>query len=200
MLKKLAVIASVFFSLLLFASLIGYVIWFSLTNSRYVKLSPVGQNLPAEGILVPSEVLNSQAGYNQQRITLRGKVEPEMVVCERKECPAGDICCGCPPERNLKIVDAEASLISPSQKILRVTSPTGESLCQRSKINCDYDCQDWLLGGVYDVRGLFLTDTLQVEGKVLVGKPNPLDSVKNFFLEMKKKISGLRTSGSYILQ
>lgn len=202
MLKKLAVIISVAFSLLLFASLISYVIWFNLTNAQYVKLSPADKSSLAEGTLVPSEILNGQAKYSRQRVTLRGRINTEMVVCERKECPVGDTCCGCPSERNLRIDDAEASLISGygGQKILTLLDAQGGSFCRRSTTSCDYDCQDWALGGVYDVEGIFLTDTFQVESKTLVKKPNSLDSVKNFFLEIKKRIGGLRTSGSYILQ
>ena len=200
MLKKLAVVASVAVSLLLLASLIFYVIWFNLTNSKYVQLAPAGENLSAEGILTPGEILAGQVKYNRQRVTLRGRVNIEMVVCERQECPVGDVCCGCPLKRDLRIDDPEASLISGGEKILSLVDAQGQSFCQRSLTSCDYDCQEWVLGGVYDVRGTFLTDTFQVESKTLVKKPNPLDSVKNFFLAIKKKIGGLQTSGSYILQ
>lgn len=202
MLKKLALILSVAFTLLLFAFLIGYVIWFNLTNDKYVQLSRQNEETPLAGALIPSQVLAGQAEYNRQKITLRGRVSTELVVCERKECPADDVCCGCPSKRSLRIDDPEASLISGTggQKILTILDAEGQSFCLRSTISCDYDCQDWLLGGVYDVRGTFLTDSFRVESKALVKKPNPLDSLGNFLLDIKKKIGGLRTSGSYILQ
>lgn len=199
MLKKLAVILSVAFSLLLFVSLIGYVIWFNLTNVRYLKLSTSSEKALPEGTLIPSEILANQVKYQQQKVSVRGKVETEMVVCERKECPAGDACCGCPPTRNLRIDDPEASLISGGQKILRILDTQGQSFCQRLTNSCDYDCPDWFLGGVYEARGTFLTDTFRVENKVLVRRPNLADSLGNFFLGIKKKISSLKTSGSFVL-
>jgi len=39
-----------------------------------------------------------------------------------------------------------------------------------------------------------------VEAKVLVKKPSLTDSIGNFFSDLKKKMGGLRTSGSYVLQ
>lgn len=200
MLKKLALMASVAFSLLLLASLIGYVIWFNLTNDQYVQLSRQNKETPLAGALLPSQILNGSAAYNRQKITLRGRVNTAIAVCERKACPAEDACCGCPSQRNLRIDDAEASLISGGQKILTILDARGESFCLRSTTSCDYDCQDWFLGGVYDVRGTFGTDSFRVETKTLIKKPNPLDSLGNFLLDIKKKIGGLRTSGSYVLQ
>lgn len=201
MVRKLAIVATIGVSLLMFFSLIIYVIWFNLTNARYVQLSRQDkENGSLAGILVPSQILGNRAKYNKQRIAVRGRVDAELVICERKECPAGDSCCGCPPTRNLKLVDAETSSISSGQKILEILDAEGQPFCRRPTSSCDYDCRDWILGGVYDVEGTFLTDTLQVEDKTLVKRANFLDSLKNAFLGLQKTIKKFKTSGSYILQ
>ena len=210
---KLGVLLALIFFALTFLFLIAVVIYFNLTNAKYQQLlkKSGGTVKVPEGTLIPSQVLNNKAKYNRQGIVVRGKVFTEPVVCEKKECPASDSCCGCPTERGLSFFDPTAVLTQQAQGKLELLGVNKSRFCQRQPGNCDYHCQDWTLGAVYDVAGVFFSEApppgwklsldyyFQVESKNLVGTTPFTESATNLFNEIKDTIKNFRTSGSYVL-
>lgn len=166
----------------------------------------------AEEKLVPSLILNNKSKYNQQEIVIRGKVIPAPVVCERKTCPPDDLCCGCPTERNLIIVDEGRGLTPETKGQLRLLDPTGMPFCQRHVTDCDYDCQDWVKGAVYDVSGTFYAEPppwawklaleyyFQVSSKNRVRTIGLGESLGNILEDVKEMFKQLTTSGYYVVQ
>ena len=162
-----------------------------------------------EDRLTPSQVLSNKSKYDQQEIVIRGRVFPEQVVCDRKECPTNDSCCGCPVERDLILADANKVLTS-QEGTLRLIG-AGKSFCQRRSHSCDYDCGDWLKGTTYDVNGRFYAESpppgwklslnyyFQVKSKNLVKKASLNEALGNFISEVMNKIASFKTSGQYIL-
>ncbi|PJC28349.1 hypothetical protein CO054_00560 [Candidatus Shapirobacteria bacterium CG_4_9_14_0_2_um_filter_39_11] len=213
--KKISVslILSLSISLGLFFFLIAFVIFFNLTNVRYLQYlrGEKGEINPPEGALIPSQILNNKPKYTQQRIIVRGRVSPEPAVCEKKECPTNDPCCGCPSERDLLISDSEAVLTSKTKGVLRLLDPNGKSLCQRQKFSCEYSCQDWVKEAIYDVGGTFYAEPpppgwklsleyyFKVESKNLVKTTSLGESARNVFNDIKEMFKQLTTSGSYVL-
>jgi hypothetical protein len=180
------------------------------------KTNPIIKILPEEEVkaevrLTPSQILANKAKYNLQEIVIRGRVKPEPVVCERKECPANDACCGCPTERDLILTDTGKVLTSEEGTLKLVDTKLGKSFCSRRSYTCDYDCGDWVKGAIYDVSGKFFADSpppgwqmslnyyFQVESKELVKKVSFKETFGNFINEMKNKIASFKTSGQYVL-
>lgn len=161
--------------------------------------------------LAPSQVLNNKSKYNQSRIVISGRVSPGPVVCERKECPVDDPCCGCPSERDLIIYDPGVVLSPKAEGRLRLLAPQGGSFCRRRVLSCDYDCGDWTEGAIYDVGGVFFAEPpppgwklsleyyFQVESKELVKKVGPKEFIGNLFEEIKNLVEKFKKSGYYIL-
>lgn len=180
-------------------------------SNRFVQ-SLKEEKAETEERLIPSQILKSKAKYHQQKFWLRGRVGLSPVVCEKKECPVGDNCCGCPLERDLYLYDAGNILKSSGEEKLRMRDVfTGESLCQRRQGSCEYDCGDWNKGAIYDVYGNFFAEAppsgwqkslnyyFEVENKNLVRKINFSENFSNFIEEIREKIQSWRTSGQYIL-
>jgi len=173
-----------------------------------IKINP-GEEIKTEERLIPSQVLSNKAKYHQQEVVIRGRASPEPVVCERKECPTNDSCCGCPVERDLILADAGKVLTSQEGAMRLIEA--GKSLCQRRQYSCDYDCGDWLRGAIYDVNGKFFAESpppgwklslnyyFQVESKNLVKKVSLSETFNNFFSEIKNRLNNLKTSGQYVL-
>jgi len=167
----------------------------NLKNSK--ETSPKG--------IFPSEVLNKKSSYSGKKIILRGRVTEAPVVCQKKDCPRDDVCCGCPEERNLVILDEKNILTSQTKEGLRLLDKEGKSFCQREKGSCRYQCGDWKEGGVYEVYGEFWAEApppgwgksmdfyFKVEDKSIGERANL------FFQEIKNMIKNFRTSGSYVL-
>lgn len=185
--------------------ILGIVI-FNETNPA-VKISL--EKVKDEDRLTPSQVLSNKAKYHQQEVVIHGRASPGPVVCERKECPTNDSCCGCPVGRDLILADANKVLTS-QEGTLRLIG-AGKSLCQRKPSSCDYDCGDWLKGAIYDVNGKFYAESppsgwklslnyyFQVESKNLVKKASFNETIGNFISEIGNKIASFKTSGQYIL-
>ena len=164
-----------------------------------------------EAKLIPSQVLSNKSAYNQQEITIRGRVSPEPVVCEKEECPLDDSCCGCPTERNLALFDAGKLLTSEEGGLRMLDASTGKPLCTRQLKSCDYLCGDWIKGAIYDVSGKFYAQPpppgwkmsleyyFQVEGKNLVKRVSFGESFGNLLSEIKEKLQNWRSSGQYVL-
>jgi len=83
--------------------ILGVVI-FKASNRFAQTLKEKGVNI--EERLIPSQILKNKSQYHEQKIWLRGQVNLSPIVCEKKECPAEDNCCGCPNERDLYLYDA----------------------------------------------------------------------------------------------
>jgi len=161
--------------------------------------------------LSPSEVLNKKSAYSGKKITVRGKVVEIPVVCQKKECPPDDTCCGCPEERGVALLDEKSVLISKTGERLELLSPEGESFCRREKGSCQYNCGDWRKGAIYEVYGEFKAEPpppgwqksldfyFRVEEKRLV-KNLSLGSKINFLIQdIKDLIKSLKKSGEYVL-
>lgn len=175
------------------------------------KRPPEETKVEIEERLAPSQVLNNKSKYSRKTITIRGKVSPEPVVCERKKCPPEDSCCGCDSERDLIVSDSGVSLTSKTKGRMKLLDEKGGSFCQRRQPSCEYDCRDWIEGAVYDVSGLFYAESpppgwklsldyyFQVENKDLVKKAGFAESLGNLWREIKEIIKNLRSTGYYIL-
>ncbi len=211
--KKTPLIFALGFFALTFIFLIAVVVYFNITNAKYQALLQKSEQtvkLPA-GTLIPSQILQNKAQYNQQRISVRGKVAGEPVVCEKKQCPANDSCCGCPAEKSLSLADPAAVLTQKALGRFELLSASKGHLCQRQPGACTYDCQDWQEGTVYDITGVFYSDSpppgwklsldyyFLPESKNLVSAGNLTQSATNLFDEIKQAIQSFRTSGSYVL-
>lgn len=165
-----------------------------------------------EGILLPSQIFADKMKYNKQNIVMRGRVLLEPAVCEKKACPKEDSCCGCPYERNLFITDAGTLLTSKTAGHIRLIEPNGRPFCQRKPASCEYSCQDWEEGAIYNVFGAFFAESpppgwklsleyyLTVTDKELVKRVLVGESISNFFNEITEMFKKLKTSGSYVLQ
>lgn len=180
---------------------------FNKTNP-IIKVFP-DEEAKTEARLIPSQILASKVKYDQQEIVIRGRVKLEPVVCERKECPTNDSCCGCPVERDLILADAGKVLTSQEGAMRLIEA--GKSLCQRRPYSCDYDCGDWVKEASYNVNGKFYAESpppgwqmslnyyFQVESKELIKKASFKETFGNFISEMKDKIASFKTSGQYVL-
>ncbi len=180
-------------------------------QTRKIKKKVIEKKEVVEEQLTPSQILGNKAKYSQQKIVIRGRVKPEEAVCERRECPADDPCCGCPPEKDLIIYDADVVLTSKTGGRLRLLDSKGKSFCQRRQLKCDYHCQDWIGGAIYNVSGLFYAEPpppgwklsldyyLQVESKELVKRVGFVELLGNLLREIKEMVARIKTSGYYIL-
>lgn len=169
------------------------------------------QETVAEEVITPSTLLNNRAKYSRQRVVIRGRTTREPAVCERKECPADDSCCGCPEERNLILNDSNVVLTSNSGGRLRLLDEQKQPLCQRRVGSCEYNCGEWKVGAIYDVTGNFFGEApppgwkmsleyyFLVEDKSLVRTVGILDTIGNLFNEIKAQFQKLKTTGSYVL-
>lgn len=195
-----------------FTAIILLVILFNISSAQYLKqLKRQEPEVPQEEIVKPSEVLNKKSFYSGKKTVLRGKVIQEPAVCEKKECPNEDPCCGCPTERDLLIIDSDALLTSKSKEALKLLGKEGESFCQRERGSCRYLCSGWNSGAIYDVYGEFWAETpppgwnksleyyFKVEGKNLVKTQNLGEKVNVFIEELKGIIKNIKTSGYYVL-
>jgi hypothetical protein len=208
--RSLLIFLAILFSFILpLALLITGIFIFRKTN-LVIKRIPEEQIEREEG-LTPSQILANKSKYSQQKIAIRGRVVPEPVVCERKECPLDDSCCGCPSERNLAVNNPGQVLSSQEGSLRLVEAQTGKAFCTRQAKSCDYLCGDWVKGAVYDVNGEFFAESpppgwklslnyyFQVESKELVKRVGLGESFGNFVNEIKEKFKSFKTSGYYVL-
>lgn len=212
--RRISIFFIILFGLILPAILVIFgVLLFRKTSPPPAKIEDKEIKAEEAGVLKPSAVLNSQAKYARQNLILRGKLVAEEVVCERKECPEDDPCCGCEDKKDLILIDADASILSEKAKArLYLFEKERKSLCQKIPGTCDYDCSDWQMGKIYNVEGTFFSEApppgwgrsldfyFMIKDKELaeqqvVGRQrleNFLDDFKSFFKKLK-------TSGYYVL-
>lgn len=173
---------------------------------------PEEKRVEIEGKLIPSQILLNKSKYHLKTITIRGKVGLAPVVCQQKDCPRDDPCCGCPSERNLVIDDPGRVLTREAKGQLRLLDSNGQPFCHRRQSSCEYDCLDWSKGTVYDVGGEFFASQpppgwklsleyyFLVEDKVVVKRVTPGESAVNMLNEVKRKVQEFFGSGYYVLQ
>lgn len=161
--------------------------------------------------LKPSQLLADKNSFANQEVILRGRVVKEPAVCQKKECLATDLCCGCPEKRDLLIYDEETSLSRSADGRLQLLTSEGDSFCRRKMGSCDYQCGDWLEGGIYQIKGTFFYKKppsgwaasfeyhFLVKEKRLVGKVDWGKKVTNFWQEFMGSLKGFSTSGGYVL-
>lgn len=209
--RRLFIFLAVFFGFVLpLVLIIAGVIFFKITGPPVKEVAET-ERMETEERLTPSQILNNKFKYDKERLVMRGRVLTEPVVCERKECPSGDSCCGCPSQRDLVIVDSGTVMTSRTQGRLRLLDLVGSSLCQRRPSSCDYHCPDWVEGAIYDVGGTFSAQApppgwkmsleyyFQVEDKSLVQRTAIGESIGNAFREIREMVKDLGTSGYYVL-
>jgi hypothetical protein len=196
-----------------FASLV-VIIWavikFNIASREILKNLKTPQEVSIKGIS-PSEVLNQKSAYSGKKITLRGKVTEAPVVCQKKDCPPDDACCGCPWERNLILLDEKGILTSQTKERLLLLDKEGKSFCQRQKGSCRYQCGDWKEGGIYEVYGDFWAETpppgwgksmdfyFKVEDKKLIKNLGLGGKINLLIQDIKNLFKALKTSGEYVL-
>jgi len=196
-----------------FASLI-VITWtairFNINSRQMLKNLKTSQEISSKGVS-PSEVLNKKSSYSGKKIILKGRAAEAPVVCQKKECPPDDACCGCPWERNLVLLDEKGILISQTKETLRLLDKEGKSFCQRQKGSCEYQCGDWGKGGIYEVYGEFWAEApppgwgksmdfyFRVEEKKLVASLGLGTKINLLFQDIKNFFKKLKTSGEYVL-
>jgi hypothetical protein len=165
-----------------------------------------------EEALLPSKILNNRSQYSEKRVVLRARVLPEPVVCERKECPVTDPCCGCPPERDLIARDPGVVLSPKTGERLKLLDSDGHSFCERGQSDCQYRCPGWSENAIYKISGVFYAEPpppgwkkslnyyFQVESKELVSQVGVGEYLGNLAREIREWIEKIKTSGYYILQ
>ncbi|HUV43084.1 MAG TPA: hypothetical protein VMY36_04270 [Patescibacteria group bacterium] len=208
--KKFLVSLSILFILIIPAILVVL----SATWLGQSWIRPVVEEEELSAVYVsPSEISRDKAQYQDKFIVIQGRVTEGDMVCERKECPSDDPCCGCEHKRDLVVSNSGTTVISQSSGNLRLLGPSKESFCQRISNACRYDCGDWQPGEVYELRGTFRTTPpppgsglriysdsyFEVQEKRLVRTLGIVDQVKSLFLDLKNIIQSTRTSGYYIL-
>lgn len=183
------------------------------SGTKIVETQPKEKGELELGVLRPSQLLANRLKYKDQELTIRGKISQVAVVCERKECPKEDPCCGCKEERNLIIIDAERVFVKETTWQLRLLSPGGKAFCQRLPNSCKYDCPGWEMESVYDVSGTFFAEPppqgtswrmffdfyFEVEEKSLVEETEVVGLPERLFKGIQELIKKYLTSGSYVL-
>lgn len=160
-------------------------------------------------ILTPGKLISQAAKYNKQIVTVRGVSDQETVVCEKKECPADDSCCGCPQNKNLVLVNPQITLENKLQSQLPLLNADLEPFCRREINSCRYLCPDWVRGALYDITGIFHGEAqtglrvivnlnLQVQNKTIVKDLNFFDSLGRFFEGLKQSLNQFKTSGIFV--
>lgn len=168
------------------------------------------QPLPAS-VLTPKTVLSAKSVYNGQLVTVRGKLNYDPVVCQKTQCSDQDKCCGCPDSRTISL--SEPSGLSGGSAAFPLVDSDNNPFCVRKEGSCEYDCQDWQEGLVYDITGTFYAQTpppgwkisldyyFIVSGKqVAVGSSGQLkNQVGGIMGHVKQLIKSFSTDGTYVL-
>lgn len=141
-----------------------------------------GTEIKTSSLLKPSEILSQKAAYRGQKVALIGKVNLAPIVCETKDCPEEDPCCGCDLNRDLAVYDTGVSFTQPTGEILKIKPSSDGFYCQRIQGTCDYECPDWALGGVYEALGTLVYKPIRgVAWKI---------SEELFFIVSEKELKG----------
>lgn len=192
------------------------IVWRSLYSggSQYSQESSFA-NISPEGVKKPSEVLAQKETYSGQELVIRGKVSELEIVCNKMQCQPGDYCCGCPEDRDLVIRDSGSMTFSQNpQSILKLKTADEDSFCHRKPGSCEYNCGEFKIGQIYDVRGMLVNERapsgLNISlnlyfltsdyGWVAESQGGFWNELIALFNTVKGKIANLGSSGSYVLQ
>jgi len=207
---NLILLLSLVITLVLLGVVILVVIYFNSTSKEFLKRLKTPEEAPSS-LISPSEVLNKKSFYSGKKITVRGKLAEAPVVCQKKDCPPDDACCGCPWERNLILLDEKGILTSQTKESLRLLDKEGRGFCQRQKGSCQYQCGDWREGGIYEIYGDFWAETpppgwgksmdfyFKVEDKKLIKNLGLGGKINLLIQDIKNLFKALKTSGEYVL-
>lgn len=135
--------------------------------------------------LNPSDILTDVNYYDDKELNLTGVVSYGEKSCSNLICQKDNPCCGCDASRDLVIQDIKTNLMQQSE--IKIFNPSRSSICQKKSQSCDYDCADWIIGGVYNldatlvvVRPMGLTLSrgyleyyLEVKNKKYIPIPSP---------------------------
>lgn len=177
-----------------------------LLESERVSLSEKG-----EKIFTPKELLDNKSAYRDKFVSIRAKIYTEPIVCEKRTCPVGKQCCGCPETRDLLAGDFRVSLDKDVIESLKLKGPGEKALCQREENSCNYHCQDWQIGGIYDISGYFsyqpgptgwnhpIAIYLTVSSKKLLQTIGLLENFGRFKDKMIMFLGSLQNEGSYVM-
>lgn len=180
-------------------------------RSNLPKRLTLEEEIIPEDILAPSQVLNNKFEYTEKTIVVHGRVQKEQAVCQKKECPSDDPCCGCPEEINLYLYDAESSISQQSKSVFKLLDDNLAKPCKREPLKCEYSCGDWENGAIYNITGKFSAEKpppglnisfdhyFTVYDKAFAKKPNFGERFQNTIDDLKKLIEGTKTSGSFVL-
>jgi len=172
----------------------------------------VGEEVQTK-ILKPSQVLENKNQYMNKNLILRGRISQAPMICDRRDCPKQDPCCGCKAERNLIITDPDTIALKKTTWQMRLLDEKGRAFCQRVINSCDYRCPGWQMGDLYKVRGTFFAEPpprgsgwrlyfdfyFQVNEKEKVKAIGPVEKAKMIFQDLQKTIKNFKTSGQYVL-
>lgn len=213
-LKKSSKRITLIFFIVLFSFILPF--WLIILGIFIFKKTNVINNIPEDEVqekevITPDELLKNKFSFHDKKITLRGRVYKESVVCEKGSCPKDDPCCGCPEDRNLIISEPKSFLNYRTEGKLELLGKGGIAFCRRESFSCEYDCGDWEDGSIYNVKGDFFAQApppgwrsslnyyFRVESKELVKDFGFKDALTNFFLEIKDKLLSLKNTGSFVL-
>ena len=180
-------------------------------KSNLPKRLTVEEEIIPENILTPSQILKEKFIYTDKIIVVRGRVKKEQAVCEKKECPKDDPCCGCPEEINLYLYDAGSSISQQTKSVFRLLDTNLLKPCQRKPLKCEYACGDWENEAIYNITGKFFAEKpppglnisfdhyFTVYEKEFAKKPNFGEKLQNIINDIKQFIGKTRTSGSFVL-
>jgi hypothetical protein len=180
-------------------------------KSNLPKISQTEEAIKEENALSPSDVSENKTKYKDQIITLKGRVEKENAVCQKKECPENDPCCGCPDKINLYLYDSTSSLSQKTKTAFKLVGEKKEELCQRKPLSCSYECKGWQTGSVYNITGKFFAESpppglkisfdhyLEVYSKEFSKKPTLSEKIGNLINDIKQFINKTKNSGSFVL-
>jgi len=205
-------------TLIFFIVLFTFVLpfWLIILGIFIFKKTNLASNAPRgeiqeKEVISPDEVLKDKISFHNKRVTLKGRVYKESVVCEKGDCPLDDPCCGCPENRNLIISEPKSFLNYRTEGKLKLLDKGGIAFCKRESFNCEYDCGDWEDGSIYNVTGDFFAQApppgwksslnyyFQVESKELVKDFGFKDVLANLFLGIKDKLFNLKNTNSFVL-
>lgn len=105
--------------------------------------------------LKPSNVLSDVLYYSDKDIGVVGQIVYGERVCGQRVCAPDDNCCDCEANRDLIIKDKAGGILDQTGEI-RLYGVERSPLCEKKARSCDYNCQDWTIGGLYEVTGRFI--------------------------------------------
>ena len=202
--RTLALILGVIVPLVVVAGSAYFLLDLSTTTDGGTMVADGGEEVS------PAVVLANKMSYNDKYLELRGIVTEEATVCERKECPQEDRCCGCPDNKDLFLSNADSGWQSSTAGRMTLLDKGGSHLCSRLVNSCQYGCNSWEPGAIYRVSGKFyatppppgwmmsLEYYFMVDGKTMLSQVSWTDTLSNTINYWWGSLRDSLSSGSYI--